>query len=60
MRRNRMKKSEIYTVAMCSVIEDRNITPIRKLEIIERLMQDKSIAKLVEEKEEEKEEEEKF
>ena len=48
-----MKKSEIYTVAMCSVIEDRNITPIHKLEIIERLMQDKSIATLVEEKEEE-------
>lgn len=48
-----MKKSEIYVVAMCSVIEDRNVPTIQKLEIIERLMQDKSIATLVEEKEEE-------
>lgn len=48
-----MKKSEIYTVAMCSVIEDRTIAPIHKLEIIERLMQDKGIAELVEKREEE-------
>lgn len=47
-----MKKSEIYTVAMCSVIEDRTITPIHKLEIIERLMADRQLAEMCEKNEE--------
>mgnify|MGYP003316722448 CR=1 FL=1 len=43
-----MKKS----VAMCSVIEDRTIPPIHKLEIIERLIDDKRLAEYGEKKEE--------
>ena len=53
-----MKKSEMYTVAMCSVIEDRNITPIHKLEIIKNLMADKQLAEWSERNDEEKKAEE--
>ena len=48
-----MKKSEIYTVAMCSVIEDRNLSAAHKLEIIEKLMSDKQLAEWTEKKDEE-------
>lgn len=48
-----MKKSEIYSNAMCCVLEDRNVPTIQKLEIIERLMQDKQLAEWSEKHKEE-------
>ena len=46
-----MKKSEIYYMAMLSVIEDCRLESCTKLKIIERLMQDKQYAELLEKKE---------
>ena len=46
-----MKKSEIYQLAMLSVICDEHIDPVNKLEIIERLTADKSLAEFTEKNE---------
>jgi len=49
-----MKKSEKYQVAMIAVIANNSINAAEKLEIIETLMADKSIAEWSENQEEEK------
>lgn len=47
-----MKKSEIYTKAMLAVIDDDTLTAPQKLEIIDRLLSDRTVAKWNEEQEE--------
>lgn len=49
-----MKKSELYSMAMCCVIDNSRLDAGTKLEIIEVLMHEKSLAEWSEEKEEEK------
>ena len=49
-----MKKSERYQVAMIAVLTNNSIVANDKLEIIETLMGDKSLAEYVEGTEEEK------
>ena len=49
-----MKASERYTAAMVAVINNTNINAADKLEIIETLMGDKSIAEFREKQEAEK------
>lgn len=49
-----MKKSEIYYMAMLSVIEDCRLEASTKLKITERLMADKSLAEWCEKQEEQK------
>lgn len=48
-----MKKSEIYSNAMCCVIEDRQLNTVAKMEIIEQLAKDKQLAEWSENKNEE-------
>lgn len=52
-----MKKSEQYTRAMMSVIDDGRITPVSRLEILETLMSERNIARMIEEHEAERAEE---
>lgn len=47
-----MRKSEIYHMAMLSVIEDCRLEASTKLKIVEQLLSDKSLAKWSEEQEE--------
>lgn len=47
-----MKKSEIYHMAMLSVIEDCRLEASTKLKIVEQLIADKSLAKWGEDQEE--------
>lgn len=47
-----MKKSEIYYEAALSVIDDDTLIAPQKFEIIEQLITDRTLAKLVEEQEE--------
>ncbi len=49
-----MKKSEIYKEAILAVLDDDTLVAPMKFEIVEQLMHDRSIAKLVEENEEDK------
>ena len=49
-----MKNSEIYNMAMCCVIDDRRLDAGTKLEIVEKLINDRSIAEYSERKAEEK------
>lgn len=51
-----MKKSEIYYMAMLSVIEDCRLESCTKLKIIEQLSADKSMAEWCEKQEEKKHE----
>ena len=53
-----MKKSEIYHMAMLSVIEDCRLEASTKLKIVEQLMNDRNLAKWSEEQQEKKEREE--
>lgn len=48
-----MKKSEKYQVAMIAVLTNNSITATDKLEIIEELLGDKSLAEYTERREEE-------
>ena len=48
-----MKKSEIYSNAMCCVIEDRQLNTVAKMEIIEQLVKDKQLAEWSEKHKEE-------
>ena len=45
-----MKKSEIYNVAMLCVISTNQLNDVEKLEVIEQLMGDKSLAEFSENK----------
>ena len=47
-----MKKSEMYTDAMLAVIENARISAEDKLDIIERLMTDRNLARWNEEQQE--------
>lgn len=49
-----MKKSERYYMAMCAVVDDESISAEDKLEIMETLMEAKSVAEYVERQEAEK------
>lgn len=53
-----MKKSELYQLAMLSVVDDESIEAADKLEVVEVLMNDKRIAEWSEKQEEEKKAEE--
>lgn len=46
-----MKKSEQYDVAMCTVIENGRISTLEKLEILDTLMSERNIARMIEERE---------
>ena len=48
-----MKKSHKYYAAMICVVNNHSLSAAEKLEIIEQLMQDKTVAEFVEKKEEE-------
>ena len=52
-----MKRSEIYQRAIISVVDDKNLPPVAKLEIMRVLFEEESTALYCERKEAEKEEE---
>lgn len=52
-----MKKSEIYQRAIIAVVDDKNLRPFDKLEIIRVLFEEESTARYCERKENEKNEE---
>ena len=49
-----MKKSELYKLAMLSVMNDNSLDPEDKLEVVELLMNDKRVSEWSEKQEEEK------
>ena len=49
-----MKKSQKYYAAMICVVNSHSLSAAEKLEIIEQLTQDKTVAEFVEKKEEDK------
>ncbi len=49
-----MKKSEQYEMAMVSVVDDERIPTRTKLEILETLMSERNIARMIEEREAER------
>ena len=49
-----MKKSEIYSMAMCCVISNHTLSVEEKLKVIEQLMKDKQLAEWTEKHEEDK------
>lgn len=49
-----MKKSVIYYEAILAVLDDDTLVAPQKFDIVEQLMTDRNLAKLVEEHEEEK------
>ena len=53
-----MKKSEMYTLALVAVITNHEMTVREKLAVIERLMDDRSLAEWSEKQEEKKAQEE--
>ena len=44
-----MRKSERYILAMCAVIDDPDMLPTTKIEVLETLMADKRLAEFAEE-----------
>lgn len=49
-----MKKSDHYNIAMKAVIDDRDILTAAKIEVLETLMSERNIARMIEEREAEK------